>query len=276
MGSDREARLRRWLLAACACLGTGSALASAVLDRGSAEVGFSTMSLGGQVAVNGDAGIAGTRVDLDRDLDVGGRDRSRMYALRWRPYDRHEFALRQQSFTRLGERTITRDIVFDGQTFNVNSHVRGQLDLQLWSFDYLWWWLAEERYAFGLSAGALHYQLGMTLKANNLPGGGQTQPLRAQVSEDLPVLVLGAEYRQALGANWRLLARAAVFKASVGHVDGTVYNLEGALEYALSPHATLALRYVTTRLDASAERVGLDGQLALNLAGLQTAVLWRW
>lgn len=254
----------------------GGLHAAEVLDRGSVELGFSTNALDGEFAVNGRGGVSGTEIDVDRDLDVGGRDRSRSYALRWRPFERHEFALRRQSYQRSGDRTITRDLVFDGQTFAVNSQVRGELDLKLWSFDYLWWPWVTERQALAVSVGALQYRLGVSLDARNLPGGIQPEPVRAEVSEDLPVLVLGTEYRQLLSERWRLLARAAVFKASVGRVEGTVYNIEAGVEYALSEHATLALRYLTTRLDANAERAGFDGTLGLDLAGVQTALMWRW
>lgn len=266
--------LRAWVLAAA--LGCGGAQATDLLDRASLELGFSTNALEGELAVNGSTGVSGTDIDIDRDLDVGGRDRSRSYALRWRPFERHEFALRRQSYQRSGDRTITRDLVFDGETFVVNSQVRGKLDLKLWSFDYLWWPWVTERQALAVSLGALQYRLGVSLDARNLPGGIQPEPVQAEVSEDLPVLVLGTEYRQLLSERWRLLARAAVFKASVGRVEGTVYNVEAGVEYALSEHATLALRYLTTRLDANAERAGFDGTLALDLAGVQTALMWRW
>lgn len=266
---------RGWLLW-CLGLAVSGAQAAEVLDRGAVELGYSASSLQGSVTVNGAAGVVGTDVDLSRDLDAGGHDRSQMYALRWRPYERHEFGLRQQSFERNSDRDVSRDLVFNGQTFVVNSRVRTQLQLALWSFEYTGWLIAEDRRAFGLSVGALQYRLAMNLKADNLPGGVQPGPVRAEVSADLPVLVLGAEYRQAIGERWRLVARTSIFRASVGGVAGTVLGHEAGLEYALTQHATLALRYVGTRLDAQAARGDLDANLDLDLTGLQTALRWRW
>ena len=116
----------------------------------------------------------------------------------------------------------------------------------------------------------------IALAARNLPGGGQPAPVEAEVKEDLPVLVLGAEYREQLGEDWRLVLRGSVFQADINRIDGTVYTFDGGVEYALGPHAVLALRYAATRLDARTRRDELSGRLRLDLEGLQGALIWRW
>lgn len=253
-----------------------NANAGEVLDRGSIEIGIGASELGGQVAVDGSTGALGTDVDLSRDLDVGGRDRSRLYALRWRPFDRHEFSVRAQRFGRSGDRTISRDIVFDDEVFTINSRVEGSISLDVLTVDYTGWLIADEQRAFGLSIGALQYRLGLSLGAENLPGGVQPEPIEAEVSEDLPVLVLGAEYREQLSHRWRLIVRGAVFKAQINSIDGTVYDVDAGLEYAFTDHLALALRYSATRLDAETSRADLTGRLRLDLSGLQSTLSWRW
>jgi hypothetical protein len=254
-----------------------SALAAfEVIDRGSVELGVGSSDLGGKVAVDGSAGALGTEIDLSRDLDLAGRDRSRLFALRWQPWPRHGFGLRAQRFGRSADQVIQRDIVFDGEDFAVNSKVSGTIDLDLLSFTYTNWLLAQPRRAFGLSVGALQYRLGLNLAAENLPGGAQPAPVQADVSADLPVLVLGAEFREALSERLRLVLRAAVFKASINDIDGTVYDLEAGMEYALTPNWVLAARYSATRLDADSSREDLVGRLRLDLSGAQGALIWRW
>ena len=69
---------------------------------------------------------------------------------------------------------------------------------------------------------------------------------------------------------------AAVFKAKINHIDGTVYDFNAGIEYGLTEHATLALRYAGARLDAQTTRDDLTGRLHLDLTGLQAALIWRW
>lgn len=252
------------------------AQARPVLDRASLEIGLGANELGGNVAVDGSAGVAGTDIDLGRDLDVGGHDRGQLFAASWSPWERHEFGARVQRFGRSGERTINREIVFDDEVFVINSRVEGAIDLDLWSLDYTGWVIAQERRALGLSVGALQYRLGLSLAARNLPGGAQPAPVEAEVKEDLPVLVLGAEYREQLGEDWRLVLRGSVFQADINRIDGTVYTFDGGVEYAVGTHATLALRYAATRLDARTRRDELSGRLRQDLEGLQGALIWRW
>lgn len=271
-----------FLCVLCLLGGSGALLQSAeaqtfgVLDRGTVEIGLSASELGGRVGIDGTAGSLGTDVDLSRDLDIAGRDSSRLLALRWRPYERHEFGVRAQRYGRQGDKTINRDIVFDDEVFTINSRVAGEINLDVWSVEYIGWVLANEQRALGLSLGALQYRLGLKLAVENLPGGAQTEPVDAQVRGDLPVAVLGGEYRERLGERWRLVMHAAVFKAKINHIDGTVYDLNAGVEYAVTEHATLALRYAAARLDAHTTRDDLTGRLRLDLAGVQLAAIWRW
>jgi hypothetical protein len=253
---------------------TATASAREVLDRGSIEIGLASSSLDGDIAVNGS--VMGTDVDLSRDLDIGGQDRGELFAARWRPFDRHEFAVRGQHYGRSSEQTISRDIVFDDEVFTINSRIKGEIDLDVWTVNYTGWLVANEQRAFGLSIGALQYRLRLKLAARNLPGGGQPQPLEAEVSEDLPVLVAGAEYRERLGERWRIVVRAAVFEARINSIDGTVVNADAGVEYAFTDHLALALRYSQTRLDAEASRSGLTGRLHLDLTNVQGALIWHW
>ncbi len=247
-----------------------------MLDRGAIEVGLSASELGGEVGIDGSAGALGTDIDLSRDIDVGGRDRSRLLALRWRPFERHEFGVRAQRYGRMGDKTIRRDLVFDDEVFTINSQVQGEINLDVWSVEYIGWVLANDQRALGLSLGALQYRMGLKLAVKNLPGGAQTEPVDAQVRGDLPVAVLGAEYRERLGSRWRLVLNAAVFKAKINQIDGTVHDLNAGVEYGLTEHVILAMRYSATRLDAQTARNDLTGRLRLDLSGLQAALIWRW
>ncbi len=253
---------------------TADATAREILDRGSIEIGLASARLDGNIAVNGSA--LGTDIDLSRDLDIGGRDHGELFAARWRPFERHEFGARAQHYGRSGERTISRDIVFDDEVFTVNSRLRGEIDLDVWTLNYTGWLSLNQRRAFGLSIGALQYRLGLKLAAKNLPGGVQPEPLEAQVSEDLPVLVAGAEYREQLSDRWRMVVRAAVFQARINSIDGTVVTVDAGVEYAFTDRLALALRYSQTRLDAEASRSGLTGRLDLDLISAQSALIWRW
>ncbi len=253
---------------------TADASAREVLDRGSIEIGIASSELDGNIAVSGNA--LGTDINLSRDLDIGGQDHGELFAARWRPFDRHEFGVRGQHYGRSGERTISRDIVFDDEIFTINSRVKGEIDLDVWTVNYTGWLVANERRAFGLSLGALQYRLALKLGAKNLPGGVQPEPIEAEVSEDLPVVVAGAEYREKLSDRWRIVVRAAVFQASINSIDGTVINVDGGVEYAFSDRLALALRYSQTRLDAEASRSGLTGRLDLDLTNVQSALIWHW
>jgi hypothetical protein len=273
-------RFASWNLSLCLlagfALGAGNAQANApaILDRGSVEFGLSTSELDGTVAVNGN--VVGTDIDVSRDLNIGGRDRGEVLAARWRPFDRHEFGVRAQRYGRSGERTISRDIVFDDEVFTINSRLKGDLDLDVWTLNYTGWVIANEQRALGISVGALQYRLGLKLVARNLPGGVQPEPLEAEASEDLPVWVFGAEYREQLSQRWRVVLRGSAFKASINRIDGTVYSFDAGVEYAFTEQLALALRYSEVLLEAEASRAELTGRLDLDLSSIQSALIWRW
>lgn len=276
-GSSRAIRL----LAVVVCAAPAEAAsaqppASLVLDRGKLELGLGAIALNGRVRVDGRGQFDGSELALRRDLDLGGRDSSRLLALSWRPFERDEFAARARRLTRSGERLIERDVVFNGETFPINSRLRGEINLDLVSLTYTRWLLANEHSAFGLSAGALQYRLGMRLAADELPGGIQTEALEAGARADLPVLVLGGEYRQAFTKRWRGVVRAAAFKADIGRIDGWVYEVDASMEYAFPGNAVIALSVVDTQLNARSRRSSLLGELRLELVGAQMALRWRW
>lgn len=248
--------------------------APGVLDHGSIEIGVASSSLDGSIGVDGTA--LGTDVDLSRDLDLGGRENGALLDMRWRPFDRHEFSVRGQRFGRSRERTISRDIVFDDEVFTINSRVKGDIDLDVWTLNYTGWLIADERRALGVSVGALQYRLGLRLEVKELPGGVQVEPIEADVSEELPVWVLGTEFRQQLGDRWRIVFRASIFEASVNRIDGTVFTIDGGVEYTITDQIALALRYSQTRLDAEATRSDLTGRLHFDLASVQSGLIWRW
>ncbi len=271
-----EMRILRATVLALAALYARPAAATGVLDHGKIELGVGSTRADGKLSVNGSGGFDGSAVDLDRDLDVGERDDNRTFALSWRPFDRHEFGFRSQRIERDGERIIARDLRFEGEVCPINSRLKGKFGLDLWALDYTAWLLANDQRAVGLRLGALQYRLGLSLRADNLPGGSQPETLQASTRQDLPVLVLGGEYREALTERLRLVLRAAVFEARIDRIDGRVYDISAGLEFAVTKHAALSLRYFDTHLNAQSERYGFNGRLRLDLTGVQSSLIWRW
>jgi len=271
-----EMRWLRAFVAGVAAFCATSADAVRVLDHGKIEFGIGNTRAAGNLAVNGRGGFDGSVIDLDRDLDVGERDDNRTVAISWRAFDRHEFGFRTQRIERDGDRVIERDISFDGEVFPINSRIKGKFGLDLWSLDYTAWLIASDQRAIGLRLGALQYRLGLSIKAENLPGGSQPEVLQARTRADLPVLVLGGEYREAITERLRFVLHAVVFEASIDRIDVRVYDLSAGLEMALTKHAALSLRYFDTRLVAQSERYGFNGRLRLDLTGVQSSLIWRW
>ena len=251
------------------------------LDRVGFAIGSYRNDLNLSAGVNGeiaDTGtdLDGTEIDFKRDFDFGGSHQLLFAEASWLPFERHQFSVGYHRDQRDNTRRLSRDIVFNGDTFPVDARVRAEFEYQLFDARYTYWpWLTRQD-AFGLTLGVAAYRLDLTLSGEISVGNvGSTQTRSADFDSDVPAPLVGLDYRHAFNEDWRLFADVSAFKASINAIDGHVANVNLGLEWYPWRHAGLALVYTGYELRGDIERSGFEGNLKLRSSGYQLQLRLR-
>jgi len=252
-----------------------------VLDRFGFSIGSYRNDLNLSAGVNGEiadtgTSLDGTEIDFERDFDFGGSHQLLFAEASWLPFKRHQFSVGYHRDQRDNTRRLSRDIVFNGETFPVDARVRAEFEYQLLDARYTYWpWLTRQD-AFGLTLGVAGYRLDLTLSGELSVGNiGATETESVDFESDVPAPLIGLDYRHAFNEDWRLFADVSAFKAQINSIDGHVASVNLGLEYYPWRHVGMALVYTGYELRGDLERGGFEGNLRLRSSGFQLQLRLR-
>ncbi len=200
------------------------------------EVGASltTIILNANIRVDGANGI-GTDLDAEDDLGLATDKLEPRFAMRWRPWPRHEFEVGYQFARRTSERVLNRDITFGDSTYHAGGDIGTKLNTDQASFVYRFAFHAKPRSQVGLSVGFGALFLKTALDA--LGSGGQVQ---FSQSDDVtgPIGSVGLYGRFLSGSRWSWEAEARYVKVSIDRFDAQVGEGGAAVRYVAWSHVT--------------------------------------
>src|SRR6187399_229048 len=260
---------------------TASAEVDRALDEVSISVGAFANNSSASLRADGSVLGSGTPVDFDRDLGQGGTKSLPYFDVTWRPWEHHEFELSYFSESNSHTRTLTRNIIFNGNEFIVGSQLGSKFSVDAGSITYRYWAWTSDDAAFGIFGGLQWYSISLDVNGTvGITGSDgsvtQTSSASAKVSSTLPDPSIGLSYRYQM-ADWaRLVADGGGFKINVENVDATLYNARIGVEFYPWTNFGVVTQYAYNKIEASVDRTNFLGNADIKFSGLQVLLKARF
>jgi hypothetical protein len=204
--------------------------------------------------------VAGTLVNAEHDLGMKGHLNQGRMELIFRLHERHRLRVDYFGSDRDGDRPISRDIIFAGNSFMSGDTVQSDLQYSMLSFTYSYSVLRTER--FELGAG-----LGVHLLQADARGTDVTLQQHAESSG------VGAFPTPALDATWAIsqrfawTARAQYLSATVNGTTGSLGDYHTDLQYGWRPNFEIGLGYEQIRAALETQRSNSPAGFAISVKG---------
>lgn len=225
-GGAPRARVLVTLLALSATSAAHAENLDPLNDRFSLSVGAFFLTTNTTVRVDG-SGLEGTPINLEHTLGISNSSSFRLDGY-WRFAERHKIRLMYFDENRSASHTINQDIVFNGQTFPVNTQLSARLDTTVVEAAYEYAFLRGDNYELAGSAGLhnLVFKLSLGAVGTNT---NVSQSARADVNGPLPVF--GLHYVWRFAPHWNLDAMAQVFALKFNQFDGNLQDYTASVIY---------------------------------------------
>jgi len=207
----------------------------------------------------------GTPIDVERELSIADRTSFRLDGY-WRFSKRHKLRVMYFNESRSGDKTLTDEIVFRGQTFTVNTQISTRFDTTVAELAYEYAFLRGEHYELAGSVG-IHE---LTFKLQ-LTAVGQTvnaeKSARADVDGPLPVL--GVHYLWEFYPRWTLDAMFQFFTLKYQQYDGNLQDYNATVYYMPWKNFGFGAGWNEFRTNVNVDNAGYDGNLAWRYGGVR-------
>lgn len=264
--------LRAGLLAATLLTASGAALAKPPVeepdnllnDRFTLQAGVLMSS--NQTAARFDApdGTLGTNIDGENDLGLPSRKLIGRAELMFRMRDRHRVRL-GSNFIPLDRHATTvlkKSFTFGSTTYNVNETVASELQLHLFTMNYTYSFVKNDRVELGAS-------LGVDLIGFEAQASVASRLRNEHQDYSGPAPLVGLEGEGRLSNRFYVEGRAQLLKVHIGNVKGDLSAFEGNLLYRLMPNATFGLGYASFKINVDSRKAGNSGSFDLRSSGPQ-------
>ena len=185
--------------------------------------------------------IVGTTIDAQDDLDID--DESYPTVEVFFGLGNHHLTLTYTKADYSGENNITRDIVFNGQTYTANAFVESDLEFQMLDLEYQYDFINIENVVGGFSMGVL-------ARAKYIEGEARLKSVSLGFDEDetfkVPLPMLGIGVRVGLIAD---LLEARVKGAGITYSGSTFYDAQADLAFTPFPAVAIHGGYRIMKLN---------------------------
>ncbi len=270
----------RTALIATALLASASLECRAVepLDTFSGRIGGYITEFDTELTADGE-NEEGTRLDVKRDLGLDESNTIAIVGLTWRPFDKHEFGFNYYQDDAEASRQNSRRFVFDGTTYETNSTIRSEFDLDAYEGYYVYWAVSNERWALGPRLGLIWYDMSLSVSleadANGNPIAGGS--VSDSVDADLPAPTIGGSWRWVPGGgDWRVSADAGYFSVDVNDIDADITFGRIGVEWFPWESTGISLDYTARKIEADADTNSFTGNLDFVDSGLRLGVTYRF
>jgi len=246
------------------------------LDTFSVRVGSFANRFNTTVRVDGELSD-GTTIDLGNDLGLDNDNTIGLIGLTWRPFDHHEFGFAYYRDDVSGEKTLTRDIVFDDVTYEANARIGAERKFDIYELSYIWWAADHEKWAMGPRLGVVWYKttLGIDLQVD-ANGNAAGASFDRSVSGDLPAPAIGGGWRYTPSENWRLSADVGFFKANINDVDANVTYGRFGVEWYPWEHFGFWSDITANKVSAELKKNSFNGDMDFRQEGIRIGATYRF
>jgi hypothetical protein len=273
--SKISAHLLERLLAVALLFGANVALArpaaeepdNLLNDRVTLQAGLIASSNQTELRRDSTAGTTGTELDAERDLGLPVHKLTGRGELMIRMHERHRVRLGNYflPLDRRAATALTKAINFGDTTFNVGETVGSALRVRLFSLNYTYSFIKNDRAEFGASLGL--NVIGFDAQA--------TVPSRLRTERDErsgPAPLLGLDGAVRISGRFYAEARGQYLKVQASNVQGKMTTLDANILYRLTPNITVGSGYDSYYVSVDALKTGDSGRFSLRSRGPQAFV----
>ena len=199
-------------------------LGAAADEMVSLKVGYQSLTPKGQFASR--EGVVNTVIDLENDF--GFDEEAELIAEAAVQFGDFRLSAGYMPLNYSGTSTLTRQIVFNGQPFNINEQATGSLDVDLFDLGLTWYLINTDDLPVRLQVGP---ELSVKVFDGDASIVSQTTGLSESVSGTAPVPTLGLRARVGLGDMLSLVGRVGY----VEYNDNSFLDADGQVEFSPIP-----------------------------------------
>ena len=224
--------------------------------------------------VDGDNGEIGTEIDWSSEFGNVDLSRFRLDGT-WRINDRHHIRGMYTDYSRAEERTLQRDIEWDGEIIPVGVDAQAKIGFKLLEVAYEYAFMHSENFELAGSAGLHYTDITVALRADvTTPGGVGTVERGGSESVALPLPVFGLRGLWHMGGDFYLDGQAQWFALELDKYDGKITNFRGAVIWQPSKWIGIGAGYDYFKIDLGVDGdSGFNGQLDWTYSGPQ--IFWN-
>lgn len=196
----------------------------------------------------------------------------------WRFFRKHRLEFGYYEFNRDASVVLSEQIKIGDEVFPIDARASSNLDLAIYTIDYLYSFLQGEKWEIAGGLGAywvdIAFSVGASLDVNNQPIVGGPFFESTDVNGPLPFLTLSFEYY--ITPKWLVLVKGGYFQLEVDDIDGKLITFGGKLEYQFTRMFGLGVGYDSFRIDADAEDGELIADIEYKFSGFQAYGILRF
>jgi len=192
------------------------------------RVGFYNISSTTKIRVDALGGLIGTTINLENDLNLDEEKATSYLSVGWRISGRHHLELEQFNLSRNGLQTLTAEIEFGDQVFEINSTVDSFFDTRITRLSYSYTVRDTARSMVALGIG-LHRTKFSTGIAQKPVGDVEPRVGFAEITAPLPVFGVDAAWK--FNERWSISGRLQLFRLQIAEYTGRLDHVTARLEY---------------------------------------------
>lgn len=217
-----------------------------------------------EIRVDALGGSIGTTINLEDDLNLDDRKATPYFALSWRMSGKHFLELEQFNLTRSGDQTLSAEIEFGDEVFQIGALVNSFFDTKVTRISYAYKIYDTERSVVALSAGIhrTEFATGITELTAQFSAD---HAAFAEVTAPLPVIGAAAAWK--FNEQWSVTGRAQIFRLTIAEYSGRLDHISMHLDYDPFKYVGFGVGYDLFSIKLDIEREQWQGSVRYRFNG---------
>jgi len=228
------------------------------------RAGFYNISANTRIRLDALGGLVGTNIDLEDDLDLDDNKSTYYLSFAWRMTGRHFLEFEYFNLNRRGAATLTAEIEFGDETFDIGAEVKSFFDTDVTRVSYAYLLKDTDKYAFALSAGLHITDLNTGITEINSQFAEDTIAVAA-VTAPLPVIGVTGAWR--INDKWFMYGRVQIFRLTFDDFSGRLDHASAKLEYKMFEHVGIGVGYDLFAMGVDVNRKHWNGDVTFSFKG---------
>ena len=210
-------------------------------------------------------GVTGTAVSGEHDLGMPWRLKQGRVEFVFRLRERSRVRVDYFDADRSGSSVLTRDVVFNNETFAAGQQAVSSLDWRQFDITYTYSPLRNDHVELATGFGLYFLQV-------DAIGAVPAQNQRQEVSAATPFPALPLDLTWCISRRWAAVARAAYLRANLSGFRGWYADLHEDVQYRFNPNFELGLGYSSIRASLKRRSGTYPGFFGMSISGPEAFV----